>query len=63
MDIDLVLNFKCTEECLQKKHVGHGHQPGETWQGLLTALHLQHMNALNVMLNLLYLFLVMLNIK
>ncbi|KAI3670123.1 hypothetical protein L6452_41769 [Arctium lappa] len=81
-DIDLVLNFKCAEEILQKKHVGHqacasyqelvsrrnsmnnaleeyykkqkkllnfnvGGAPGETWQGLLAALHLQHMNALN----------------
>ena len=81
-DIDLVLNFKCTEECLQKKHVGRqacasyqdilsgrnsmnkpledyykmqkkllnfnvAGAPGETWQGLLAALHLQHMNALS----------------
>ncbi|KAL7603961.1 probable adenylate kinase 7, mitochondrial isoform X1 [Lactuca sativa] len=87
-DIDLVLNFKCTEDCLQKKHGDVGHEacassyqdilsvngrnsmkkpldleeyykkqkkllnfnvagaPGETWQGLLAALHLQHMNAL-----------------
>lgn len=75
-DIDLVLNFKCTEECLQKKHVAHYQDilgvrnsmnkaledyykkqkkllnfnvagaPGETWQGLLAALHLQHTNAL-----------------
>ncbi|XP_071731274.1 probable adenylate kinase 7, mitochondrial [Rutidosis leptorrhynchoides] len=77
-DIDLVLNFKRTEEPLQKQFVGRQayHDllsgcnsmnkpleeyykkqkkllnfnvtgaPGETWQGLLTALHLQHMNAL-----------------
>ncbi|KAJ9562581.1 hypothetical protein OSB04_007741 [Centaurea solstitialis] len=81
-DIDLVLNFKCAKEFLQKKHVGGqacssyqdlvgrrnsmnnaleeyykkqkkllnfnvGSAPGETWQGLLAALHLQHMNALS----------------
>ncbi|KAF6161425.1 hypothetical protein GIB67_009304 [Kingdonia uniflora] len=111
-DIDLVVNFKCTEECLVKKHLGSAICPhcqesrgignlgstsfgitsqpsllkplngvdsreeklrifaeqrkpledyyrkqkklldfqvtsgsGETWQGLLAALHLQHMNA------------------
>ncbi|KAF6165126.1 hypothetical protein GIB67_000710 [Kingdonia uniflora] len=104
-DIDLVVNFKCTEECLMKKHLGSAisgignlgstslglmsqhsllkplngvdsreeklrifaeqRKPledyyrkqkklldfqvasgsGETWQGLLAALHLQHMNA------------------
>ncbi|KAL9998599.1 putative adenylate kinase [Helianthus debilis subsp. tardiflorus] len=75
-DIDLVLNFKSTEACLQKKlaHYQDVHSvhrsmnkpledyykkqqkllnfnvagaPGETWQGLLAALHLQHMNALS----------------
>ncbi|KAF9595362.1 hypothetical protein IFM89_000280 [Coptis chinensis] len=113
-DIDLVVNFKCTEECLVKKHLGSSicsycqdslsmrksgptglnwplHQtqleslnaedakkeklriyaeqkkpledyyrqhnklidfqvangPGETWQGLLAALHLKHMNAVS----------------
>lgn len=76
-DIDLVLNFKCTEECLQKHHVARYQDilsvrnsmnkpledyykkqkkllnfnvagaPGETWQGLLATLHLQHMNALS----------------
>ncbi|KAI3768853.1 hypothetical protein L2E82_19689 [Cichorium intybus] len=83
-DIDLVLNFKCTDECLHKQHVGHqacasyqdilsrpnsmnkpldledyykkqrkllnfnvAGAPGETWQGLLAALHLQHMNAIS----------------
>ncbi|CAL5371660.1 unnamed protein product [Camellia sinensis] len=97
-DIDLVVNFKCSEECLLK-HVRNGiystgqeflsmgssgadvqgawkeklcihaeqskplvdyyrkqkklldfqvvGAPGETWQGLLAALHLQHMNAVN----------------
>ncbi|KAI7733939.1 hypothetical protein M8C21_005325 [Ambrosia artemisiifolia] len=76
-DIDLVLNFKSTEACLQKKHLGHYQDihsvhksmnkpledyynkqkkllnfnvagaPGETWKGLLAALHLQHVNALS----------------
>ncbi|XP_010248939.1 PREDICTED: probable adenylate kinase 7, mitochondrial [Nelumbo nucifera] len=106
-DIDLVVNFKCSEDCLVKKHLGSGicshcresslHEsglgstsilkpsspdtedvrkeklrihaeqskpledyyrkqkklldfevangPGETWQGLLAALHLKHINA------------------
>ncbi|PIA33703.1 hypothetical protein AQUCO_04000039v1 [Aquilegia coerulea] len=111
-DVDLVVNFKCTEECLLKKHLGSSicshcqdslnmrksgptglnwilqqnqlkslcsedaqkeklrtyqeqrkpledyyrqqnklidfqvaNGPGETWQGLLAALHLKHMNA------------------
>nr|XP_043616737.1 probable adenylate kinase 7, mitochondrial [Erigeron canadensis] len=82
VDIDLVLNFKCTEESLQKKLTGYqacgsyqdilsgrnlmnkqledyykkqqkllnfnvAGAPGETWQGLLAALHLQHVNALS----------------
>ncbi|KAF8378117.1 hypothetical protein HHK36_029454 [Tetracentron sinense] len=107
-DIDLVVNFKYTEECLVKKHLGSGicshcreslsmgnsittcllkssttdteganqeklriyaeqskpledyyrkqkklldfqmaSAPGETWQGLLAVLHLQHMNAIH----------------
>ncbi|XP_042493602.1 probable adenylate kinase 7, mitochondrial [Macadamia integrifolia] len=106
-DIDLVVNFRCSEDCLVKKHLGSGicaqcHEsapvrnlgstlvktssagvedaqkgklqiyeeqskpledyyrkqkklldfqvnggPGETWQGLLAALHLQHMNAIH----------------
>ncbi|KAK2991211.1 hypothetical protein RJ640_028109 [Escallonia rubra] len=112
-DVDLVLNFKCTEDCLVKRHLGNhacsscqdflstdssglnlnpqsqaepmkpsgadavwkeklkifaeqskpleeyyrkqkklldfrvAGAPGEMWQGLLTALHLQHMSALS----------------
>ncbi|XWS30480.1 hypothetical protein CRYUN_Cryun24cG0121100 [Craigia yunnanensis] len=90
-DIDLVVNFKCTEEYMLKKssesqfcHIGNSKDvgsswkenvpvyteqaksledyyskqkkllnyqvagaPGDTWQGLLAALHLQHMNALS----------------
>ncbi|XXG89169.1 hypothetical protein AAC387_Pa12g1238 [Persea americana] len=96
-DIDMVVNFKCSEECLIKKHLGSGillsteshlnsaasyvedaHKeklrlyaeqskpledyyrrqkklldfqvaggPGETWRGLLAALHLQHMDAVS----------------
>ncbi|KAK3033459.1 hypothetical protein RJ639_033063 [Escallonia herrerae] len=112
-DVDLVLNFKCTEDCLMKRHLGNhacsscqdflstdssglnlnpqwqgeplkpsgadavwkeklkifaeqskpleeyyrkqkklldfqvAGAPGEMWQGLLTALHLQHMSALS----------------
>ncbi|KAJ4959789.1 hypothetical protein NE237_019699 [Protea cynaroides] len=107
-DIDLVVNFRCSEDCLVKKHLGSRicaqcHEstpvrkagmslmktssaggagdaqkdklqiyeeqskpledyyrkqkklldfkvtggPGETWQGLLAALHLQHINAIN----------------
>ncbi|XWS40605.1 hypothetical protein CRYUN_Cryun17cG0010200 [Craigia yunnanensis] len=90
-DIDLVVNFKCTEEYMLKMsseseflHIGNSKDvgscwkenvhvyteraksledyynnqkkllnyqvagaPGDTWQGLLAALHLQHMNALS----------------
>ncbi|EEF51812.1 probable adenylate kinase 7, mitochondrial [Ricinus communis] len=76
-EIDLVVNFKCTDDFLikhqeegawkaklqayveqskpledyyrkQKKLLDFevGTAPGETWQGLVSALHLQHVNAL-----------------
>ncbi|KAM1217487.1 hypothetical protein ACFX13_045540 [Malus domestica] len=58
-DIDLVVNLKHTNEHLtksledyyRKQHKLIDFQvksaPGETWQGLLAALHLQHINAVN----------------
>lgn len=91
-DIDLVVNFKCTESALKQQFLGLSNSglnplsvesesilkkkllkyteqskqledyyrkqkklfnfqvagaPGDTWQGLLAALHLQHMNAIN----------------
>ncbi|KAB2595392.1 adenylate kinase 1 [Pyrus ussuriensis x Pyrus communis] len=54
-DIDLVVNFKCTNElgtanfsaCREYLSMAVQSAPGETWQGLLAALHLQHINAVN----------------
>ncbi|KAM1130033.1 hypothetical protein ACFX19_045438 [Malus domestica] len=58
-DIDLVVNLKRTNEHLTKSpedYYRKQHElidfqvksaPGETWQGLLAALHLQHINAVD----------------
>ncbi|KAH9720791.1 putative adenylate kinase 7 [Citrus sinensis] len=56
-EIDLVVNFKCADNFISKPLEDYyqkqkkllefqvGSAPVETWQGLLTALHLQHINA------------------
>ncbi|KAM1014946.1 hypothetical protein ACFX1T_044701 [Malus domestica] len=58
-DTDLVVNLKRTNEHLTKSPKDYYRKqhklidfqvksaPGETWQGLLAALHLQHINAVN----------------
>ncbi|KAM2014334.1 hypothetical protein ACFX16_045005 [Malus domestica] len=58
-DTDLVVNLKRTNEHLTKSPEDYYRKqhklidfqvksaPGETWQGLLAALHLQHINAVN----------------
>ncbi|XP_019160224.1 PREDICTED: probable adenylate kinase 7, mitochondrial isoform X2 [Ipomoea nil] len=55
VDIDLVMNFKYAEDDIKPVEEHYKKQkklldirvssvPGETWQGLLASLHLQHMN-------------------